>query len=257
MRNLKETNAGSDFGKDRVERPSESDSRRAQENDPQARIIDAALQVFASEGFELATLRAITERAGVNIAAVNYYFRSKGDLLRYVLDYLIGPYVQARLDGLDRAEKAAGPDGPPLEVIVDALVRPMVLLSRDSRGGRSLIRLILQARALPREETMQVFVERVDPVVHRFIDAFARALPGLSRAEIFWRYNFSLGATMQVLTDSDPTALRLKRLSAGLCDTDCDETVIRELTQFVTGGFRAPGLLAPTAGAEGENGKRR
>lgn len=220
----------------------EANFPRVQENDPQARIIEAALQVFASEGFELATLRAITDRAGVNIAAVNYYFRSKGELLRYVLDYLIGPYVQARLDALDEAEKAAGPEGPPLEVIVDALVRPMVLLSRDPAGGRSLIRLILQARARPREETMRVFVERVDPVVHRFIDAFARALPDLSRAEIFWRYNFGLGAIMQVLTDSDPTALRLKRLSAGLCDTESDETVIRELTQFVSAGFRAPSL---------------
>jgi hypothetical protein len=146
--------------------------------------------------------------------------------------------VQARLDALDAAESAAGPGGPSLEAIVEALVRPMVTLSRDARGGRSLIRLILQVRARPREETTRVFVERVDPVVHRFIDAFSLALPDLSRAEIFWRYNFGLGSIMQVLTDSDPTAARLKRLSGGLCDTDDDEKVVHELSRFICAGFR-------------------
>lgn len=175
----------------------------------------------------------------VNIAAVNYYFRSKDELLRMVLELRLVPYVEARLSALDEADRASGPDGPSLEGIVDALVRPMVLLSRDRSGGRSLIRLILQARARPREETVRVFVDRVDPVVHRFIDAFSRALPDITHAEIYWRYNFALGATMQVLTDSDPTAMRLKRLSGGLCDTDDDETVIRELTAFAAAGFRA------------------
>lgn len=207
--------------------------------DPRTRIINSALEIFASEGFELATLRAITERADVNIAAVNYYFRTKDELLRTVLEVRLVPYVEARLKALDEADRAGGAAGPSLETIVEALVRPMVLLSRDRSGGRSLIRLILQARARPREETVRVFIDRVDPVVHRFIAAFSKALPGVPRAEIFWRYNFALGATMQVLTDSDPNALRLKRLSGGLCDTDDDETVIRELTAFVAAGFRA------------------
>jgi AcrR family transcriptional regulator len=210
------------------------------DEDPRERIVEAALHIFAAEGFETATLRAITERAGVNIAAVNYYFRSKDELLRHVLDRLIAPYIRARLDALEAVEVAAEPGAPALEAIVEALVRPMVELSRDAEGGRSLIRLILQVRALPRDETTQVFVERVDPVVHRFIAAFGRALPDLPKAEIFWRYNFALGSVMQVLTDSDPTAMRLKRLSAGLCDTDDQEGVIARLIRMLAAGFRAP-----------------
>lgn len=215
---------------------SEASAPRA---DPRARIVSAALEIFAAEGFELATLRAITEKADVNVAAVNYYFRSKDELLRTVLELRLVPFVEARLRALDAANEASRPHAPTLEAVVDAMVRPMVLLSRDNAGGRSLIRLILQARARPREETVRVFVDRVDPVVHRFIEAFGRALPALALPEIFWRYNFALGATMQVLTDSDPNAMRLKRLSGGLCDTDDDETVIRELTCFVAAGFRA------------------
>ncbi|AXC51303.1 TetR/AcrR family transcriptional regulator [Paracoccus suum] len=223
----------------------------AERADPRSRIISAALEVFAAEGFELATLRAITDKAGVNIAAVNYYFGSKDELLRTVLEVRMVPYVAARLKLLDLACQQSGPEGPTLEAIVEALVRPMVRLSRDPSGGRSLIRMILQARARPREETVRVFVEGVDPVVHRFIDAFSRALPHVPRDEIFWRYNFALGATMQVLTDSDPNAMRLKRLSGGLCDTDNDEIVIDELTRFISAGFRAPptGTAAQRASA--------
>jgi TetR/AcrR family transcriptional regulator, regulator of cefoperazone and chloramphenicol sensitivity len=44
------------------------------------KILNAAGEVFAQQGFEGATIRAITQRAGVNVAAVNYYFRDKAEL---------------------------------------------------------------------------------------------------------------------------------------------------------------------------------
>jgi AcrR family transcriptional regulator len=46
-------------------------------DDTQKRLLEAGGQVFAEKGFEGATVREICKRAGVNIAAVNYYFRDK------------------------------------------------------------------------------------------------------------------------------------------------------------------------------------
>ena len=207
---------------------------------PSERILDAALEVFAEQGLGSGTLREITQRAEVNLAAVNYYFGSREALVRAVLERLAGPYVTARLDALTRYEEEAGAGPLVLERVVEAFVRPTVQMTRDARGGRPLIRLLLQVRAGPSPETMGFFIDRVDPVVDRFVTALQRALPGLGRVDALWRYNFALGALMQVLTDADPALMRLKRFSAGLCDTDDNEAVIAQLVAFIAGGLRAP-----------------
>ncbi len=208
--------------------------------EPRERIVAAARDVFIEQGFDLATVREITLRADVNVAAISYYFGSKDELISEVLNSMMEPYTNARIAALDACEAAAAPAHPSLEDVAGALVRPMVHLSRDADGGRSLTRLILQIRSRPREMTTRFFVRRVDPAVFRFIEALERALPALTRTDIFWRYNFSIGAIMQILIDSDHATLRLKHLSGGLCDTDDDEEIIAQLTAYVCAGFRAP-----------------
>ncbi|WP_108662182.1 TetR/AcrR family transcriptional regulator [Acuticoccus kandeliae] len=221
---------------------------------PKRLILEAAETIFAGRGFEQATLREITEEAGVNIAAVNYYFDSKTELIQELLDRRITPFVQARHERLVSLRQATPEGELRLEDVVEALIRPMVELSRDKRGGRSLIRLLLHVRALPTEETTRVFVERVDPVAHEFVDAIMQCGLDISRAEAYWRYNFAIGAAIHVLTDADQSTQRLKRLSGGLCDTDDDEATICELVAFVSAGFRST-IPCPQKEAARRNGR--
>ncbi|MCQ2443976.1 MAG: TetR/AcrR family transcriptional regulator [Mailhella sp.] len=50
------------------------------------RILETAVRLFADLGYAETTSKMICREAGVNIAAVNYYFGSREDLYRAVLD---------------------------------------------------------------------------------------------------------------------------------------------------------------------------
>jgi AcrR family transcriptional regulator len=72
-------------------------------DEPQQRLLQAAGEVFAQKGFKGATIREIIRRAGVNIAAVNYYFRDKEQL-----------YIEAVKAACQQpAQEIPFPDWPP------------------------------------------------------------------------------------------------------------------------------------------------
>ncbi len=49
------------------------------------KIIKVTMEIIAAEGFQNVTVRKITSRAGVNLAAVNYYFGSKDAVINEAL----------------------------------------------------------------------------------------------------------------------------------------------------------------------------
>ena len=63
------------------------DNQAAQENgtSTKERLLQAATGIFADKGFVSATVREICQAAGVNVAAVNYYFGDKEKLYAAVL----------------------------------------------------------------------------------------------------------------------------------------------------------------------------
>jgi TetR/AcrR family transcriptional regulator len=58
-----------------------------------ARILDVAVRVFAARGFAAATTREIALAAGIQKRMLFYYFATKDDLYRAVLEQIIGGLV--------------------------------------------------------------------------------------------------------------------------------------------------------------------
>ncbi|PWC14915.1 TetR family transcriptional regulator [Brenneria roseae subsp. americana] len=212
---------------------------KEKEADIKQRILREAITLFACKGSELTTIREITEATNVNLASVNYYFGSKDGLLSAVLDAVLGPLNEERTRLLDKVEQTYHGDTPPVAALLDALLRPLVKTARTPDGGRIVVRLLQHLRATPGLGVTALLSAQFDQVAHRFIDAFSRALPELSRADIIWRYEFTRGAAMHVLTDADPRSGRLALLSKGLCDNSDDDRVLAHLLRFVEAGFIA------------------
>ena len=64
-------------------------ARTTERTGTRADLIDAALDLFGQDGFAAVSTRALTDRAGANLAAIQYHFGGKDALYRAVIDHVI------------------------------------------------------------------------------------------------------------------------------------------------------------------------
>ena len=203
--------------------------------DTKERILDAAERLFASHGFAGTSLRAVTKEAGVNLAAVHYHFGTKEDLLRAVLSRIVIPVNQERLKMLEQVEAAAGSDPPSLEGILEAFIAPDLRLIQDlGERGVIITRFLGRSYTEPAEMVQALSREHYEELGQRFMEVFARALPEVPQAELYWRFKLVVGVLTYILADTGPTM-------GGYAEdiSDVDGTV-RRLVAFLAAGLRAP-----------------
>ncbi len=198
------------------------------------RILNAAERLFARDGFEATSLRAITAEAGVNLAAVNYHFQSKEALVQAVIGRRMGPLNTQRLALLDAYEAEAGGAPVPLEKIMDAFLRPIVEMVGSH--AHEFVPLIGRLYTEPGEFTERLFKQQFEHMARRFLPALQLALPDLPPAEISWRLHFAIGAMAHTMAASR----LLKLMSGGLSDVSDVEGTLARLNSFVLAGLTAP-----------------
>jgi TetR/AcrR family transcriptional regulator, regulator of cefoperazone and chloramphenicol sensitivity len=150
----------------------------ASEEKTRDKILSAAGEVFAEQGFEGATIRAITERAGVNVAAVNYHFRDKAELYtRVVVDA-----CSARAAWRDVIAEA--PDSP--EERLRSLIRHFLEYLLDPERAAWKQRLMAREMANPTSALDQLVEKNIRPLRDEFLLPTLRELTGnkLSRRQL-------------------------------------------------------------------------
>src|SRR5690606_16653507 len=75
--------------------------RKRGDGSTEARILAAARNVFTRKGYAAARTRDIAEEAGINLALLNYYFRSKEKLFEQVMLENIQQFVKGIREALD------------------------------------------------------------------------------------------------------------------------------------------------------------
>jgi AcrR family transcriptional regulator len=205
------------------------------DTDPQERLLDAAESLFAEHGYNGVSLRMITASAGVNIAAANYYFRSKEGLFRAVFARRVGPMSVERQQLLDECIARAGGRAPPVEEVLEAFIAPAIRITASPQA-EAFKKLSGRISTDPSPEVRRTVYELYDDIAVRFVDVLRQACPHLSREDLFWRLSCIYGAMMYVRADSG----RLQRLLGDdLMMTD-SEAALRHLIPFLAAGMKLP-----------------
>jgi AcrR family transcriptional regulator len=204
-------------------------------------LLDAAEALFADRGFAATSMRDISVRAGVNLAAANYHFGGKHGLMRAVLERRVTPLNRCRLEGLAALEAAAGRRRVPLAGILEAFVGPALQMAEQfPDGGEAFVRLMGRTFIEPDAELHAFFMALFEEVAARFIPAIQRAVPHLPAADLYWRLHFMIGCMAHTLGDKE----QLRSISGGLVDPDDTGAATRQLVAFLVGGLQTASVTA-------------
>jgi AcrR family transcriptional regulator len=204
-------------------------------HETRTRILDAAEELFMQHGFEGTSMRTLTAKASVNLAAVNYHFGSKDALIEAVFRRRLDPMNAARIAELDRLEALGAPSA---EAIIRAFLRASLAMIEDVKsGGRNFTRLLGRTYTEPSKPVRALIGQLYAPAMARYKSAFERALPELPKDELIWRMHFMFGTLAYTLAATDTV-----QLIAGCKPEDRYDAVLLEdrLTAFLNAGLVAP-----------------
>jgi len=205
------------------------------QHETRTRILDAAEELFMQQGFGGTSMRLLTSKAGVNLAAVNYHFGSKDALIEAVFRRRLDPMNTARIAALEVLETSGTPDA---DAIIRAFVGASLRMLEDAKGGgRNFIRLLGRTYTEPAKGIRHLIGQMYAPTMQRYKAALERALPHMPREELVWRMHFMFGTLAYTLAATDTV-----QLIAGSKPEDRYDARLLEnrLTAFLASGLSAP-----------------
>ena len=140
-----------------------------QESGTRGQLLKSACKVFAEKGYREATIAEICEKAGANIAAVNYYFRDKETL-----------YAEAWRLAFQRSLEAYPPDGGiPASASAEERLRGRIvsLVQRIINPENHEFEIVRKELANPTGLLQEVMRESIEPLA-RSLSTIVRELLG-------------------------------------------------------------------------------
>jgi len=211
---------------------------------PKLRLLEAAETLFAQNGFEVVSVRDITQAAGSNVAAVNYHFGSRDALVALVMTRYLVPINEERLVRLEAAEARWASQAVPLEEVVDAFVRPLITRVEKSTLAQPLfLRLVGRIFASHSESWPNEIEAKASVLIDRFTRSLGKALPTLPEEDLVWRLHFVVGAIIHMLLHGQTT----QRLEPRVGGAPEMAATMEQLLSFAVAGLRG-GVMSPDAG---------
>ena len=200
------------------------------------KILDAAESLFADKGFNGTSLREITSLAEVNLAAVNYHFGSKKELIKSVMSRYMDELAPNLVSALE--EICAHPQQPTLIEVFSAFIEPLLSLNVFRQNGTSNFLQLLGRGYTDSQGFLRWFFTTQYPgVISNCVLAVQKSYPELTAEEMFWRLHFTMGTVVFTMSSSDAL------IDIAKSDFDRDlqiSDVIRNVIPYVAAGVGAP-----------------
>ncbi|ORT49855.1 TetR family transcriptional regulator [Vibrio sp. qd031] len=198
------------------------------------KIVQVAEGLFAEQGFNDTSLRAITSKADVNLASVNYHFGDKKSLIRAVLNQYLEAFMPALGRALTELEQQPHHD---MQAVFEAIKKPLMNLNAVRDNGASRFMLLVGRGYSDVQGHLRWFItNHYDDVLQQFITAVHRASPDLTREQLFWRLHFVLGTCVFTMASSQA----LMEIAFSDFGRAADsEVIINQLIPFLAAGVSA------------------
>lgn len=145
------------------------------------RLLEAATHLFAAQGYNSVSTRALTRAAGVNLSAITYHFEGKKGLYRAVIERLISdtePLRRALMGELRQGIAAAAGDRGRLGAVALALVRRLIATQLSDRFPQARFQLMLREVTQPTFAFDRVLSGHVTPLQDAICQLVAAARGG-------------------------------------------------------------------------------
>ncbi|HVT30690.1 MAG TPA: CerR family C-terminal domain-containing protein [Lacipirellulaceae bacterium] len=181
------------------------------------RIADAAGEIFADRGFDGTTVRDICQRAGANIAAVNYYF---GDKKRLYVEAV----VRAHRWRMEQFPLPDWPVGTPAEKKLADFITTFIRRVRIGPEITWHTRLMMREMAHPTDACVELAQSSIRPQFEILLQILRELVPEgttvdelrLAAFSIVGQclfYHFADPVIRNLLTTEDYTSLDVQRLA--------------------------------------------
>lgn len=205
------------------------------QSETKIRILDAAEILLAKNGLTATSMRAITEAANVNLAAINYHFGSKEALIHAVFARRLAPVNERRLFLLEQVLRA-NPKRPKLRGILRAFALPILEAAFQPTNENCPVQLgalIIRLYTEPAQVVERSFNEQMASTARRFVNALHAALPKLDNETLYWRTHFCVGCLVHTM-HARPI---LTAVSNGTIHCDDAEEALAKMLPFLEAGL--------------------
>ncbi len=205
-------------------------TKEAQES--QQRLLDAAEELFAQQGFEGTSIREITKKAERYPTSVNYFFGNMQELYEELFRQRLREMRDTRLAAIKAAMKGRGK--PTLEKLLNAYAVAFLEPFTDPERSRRFMQLFareLVEQRLPRHMFLE---EMATPVMAALEEAITAICPNLDKRDLQMCIHSIVGQLVHVI--------HIKTMfegGQGAIATLEVEEAIEHIVKFSAAGIRA------------------